>query len=75
MKGLNSSFISLIPKRLNPVMIENYRPISLIGSIYKVLAKVLSKRLARVLDAIISHKQSAFIGERNILDGVLIFNH
>ncbi|GMP91325.1 hypothetical protein CsSME_00042073 [Camellia sinensis var. sinensis] len=65
-KVLNSSFITLVPKKENPI--------SLVGSIYKVLTKVLSRRLKEVLPCIISETQSAFIGGRNILDGVLIAN-
>ncbi|XP_028103519.1 uncharacterized protein LOC114302671 [Camellia sinensis] len=42
-KGINSSFITLVPKKENPVGLADYRPIT-------------------------------FIGERNILDGVLVAN-
>lgn len=38
--GFKSSFIALIPKKNNPVGVQDYRPISLINSIYKVVAKV-----------------------------------
>ncbi|XP_028123599.1 uncharacterized protein LOC114320724 [Camellia sinensis] len=74
LKRLNSSFISLIPKKDNPVGHGDYRPISLIGSMYKILAKVLASRLKPVLPHIISESQSAFIGGKNILNGVLITN-
>ncbi|GKG20376.1 hypothetical protein Tco_0380177, partial [Tanacetum coccineum] len=37
--GCNSSFIALIPKTLNPKSVGEYRPISLIGSIYKIVTK------------------------------------
>ena len=66
--GLNSTFISLIPKVQNPQHVGEYRPIALIGGVYKVLANRLSKEL----DSVISESQSAFIGHRNILDGVLV---
>ena len=73
-KGLNSSFIALIPKKENPGGLNDYRPISLINSIYKILAKVLSRRLRDILPDVVGEIQGAFIGGRNILDGVLIAN-
>ena len=59
--GLNVSFISLIPKVANPVSINYFRPISLVGSIYKILAKTLANRLKCVLGPLISDTQSAFL--------------
>lgn len=56
------SFIALIPKNDNPSSLNDYRPISLIGSMYKILAKVLSRRLKSILPSIISPSQSAFFG-------------
>nr|GEV13155.1 RNA-directed DNA polymerase, eukaryota, reverse transcriptase zinc-binding domain protein [Tanacetum cinerariifolium] len=41
----NSSFITLIPKVPNANMVKDFRSISLIGSLYKVIAKVLTNRL------------------------------
>ncbi|GJR55966.1 RNA-directed DNA polymerase, eukaryota [Tanacetum coccineum] len=46
-KGCNASFIVLIPKNLDPPEMGDYRPISLIGCVYKVISKVLSSRLAK----------------------------
>ncbi|XP_028082885.1 uncharacterized protein LOC114284188 [Camellia sinensis] len=73
-RGLNSSFIALIPKSDSPSGLNEYRPISLIGSLYKILAKVLANRIKLVMPRIISDVQSAFLGGRHILDGVLIAN-
>ncbi|GKC60415.1 hypothetical protein Tco_1088013 [Tanacetum coccineum] len=73
-KGCNSSFIVLIPKVLNANMVKDFRPISLIGSIYKIIAKILANRLVNVLDDIVNEVQSAFIAERQILDGPFIIN-
>nr|GEW95664.1 RNA-directed DNA polymerase, eukaryota, reverse transcriptase zinc-binding domain protein [Tanacetum cinerariifolium] len=73
-KGCNSSFIVLIPKVLNANMVKDFRPISLIGSIYKIIAKILANRLVNMLDDIVNEVQSAFIAERHILDGPFIIN-
>lgn len=43
-KCINSSFIAQVPKVENPIGLSGYRPISLIGSMYKILAKVLATR-------------------------------
>nr|GFA64918.1 RNA-directed DNA polymerase, eukaryota, reverse transcriptase zinc-binding domain protein [Tanacetum cinerariifolium] len=60
-KGGNSSFITLIPKVPNANMVKDFRPISIIGSLYKVIAKVLENRLVTVLDDIVDEIQSAFV--------------
>ncbi|XP_028105624.1 uncharacterized protein LOC114304686 [Camellia sinensis] len=73
-RGVNNSFIVLIPKKDNPIGLGDYGPISLVSSVYKVLANVLSRRLKRVLPSVISEVQSAFVSGRYILDSVLIAN-
>ncbi|RVW12414.1 putative ribonuclease H protein [Vitis vinifera] len=47
----------------------DYRPISLLGGLYKLLAKVLANRLKKIIDKVISPDQNAFIKGRQILDG------
>ncbi|XP_071739167.1 uncharacterized protein [Rutidosis leptorrhynchoides] len=73
-RGCNASFITLVPKNNSPIGLNEYRPISLIGSMYKVVAKVLSKRLASIIHKVVGVEQSAFIKGRYIFDGVLIAN-
>ena len=73
-KGINSTFIALIPKVDNPHRLNDFRPISLVGSMYKILAKVLVNRLCFVIGSVISDSQSAFIKGRQILDGILVAN-
>ena len=55
-----------------PLNIRDFRPISLVGSLYKILAKVLANRLKVVLDQLISESQNSFMGGMQILDSVLI---
>ncbi|KAL7593363.1 hypothetical protein Lser_V15G33806 [Lactuca serriola] len=73
-KGCNSSFITLAPKIQDPNTIGNFRPISLIGCLYKTIAKVLAERLKKVVHLVVSPNQTAFIKDRYILDGPLILN-
>ncbi|GKU90517.1 hypothetical protein SLEP1_g4505 [Rubroshorea leprosula] len=73
-RGSNASFIVLIPKTENPQRIEEYRPISLIGVMYKVVAKLLASCLCKVLHKIIGEQQIAFIKVRQLVDGVVTAN-
>ncbi|GFZ18132.1 hypothetical protein Acr_26g0014010 [Actinidia rufa] len=73
-KSLNAAFIVLILKKNGAVDIGDYRPISLIGCIYKVLAKVLARRIAKVMDRLITENHNAFVGRRQILDASLVAN-
>ncbi|GKF04513.1 hypothetical protein Tco_0035181, partial [Tanacetum coccineum] len=59
-KGCNSSFIALIPKTQNAKTVKDFCPISLIGSLYKIIAKILANRLSSVIPDLISDVQSAF---------------
>ncbi|KAK2383713.1 hypothetical protein QL285_071138 [Trifolium repens] len=73
-KALTASFLTLIPKKDHPQDLFDYRPICLIGSLYKVVSKVLANRLKSVLGKLISKCQSAFLPHRQILDGVVVLN-
>ena len=44
LKGLNSTFITLIPKVGGAELLGNFRPISLVGCFYKIISKVLANR-------------------------------
>nr|GEZ87917.1 RNA-directed DNA polymerase, eukaryota [Tanacetum cinerariifolium] len=67
-KEVTRLFITLIPKVPNANMVKDFRPISLIGSLYKVIAKVLANHLVTVLDDIVDEIQSAVMTDRQILD-------
>lgn len=41
---------------------------------YKIVAKVLANRLAKVVELVISENQSAFVGKKHILDSILVLN-
>jgi len=73
-KGINATFIALIPKVDCPQKLNFFRPISLVGSLYKILAKLLANRLRGVIGSVVSESQSAFVKNKQILDGILIAN-
>ncbi|RVW53118.1 LINE-1 retrotransposable element ORF2 protein [Vitis vinifera] len=54
--------------------LRDFRPISLLGGLYKLLAKVLANRLKKVLDRVVSADQNAFVRGRQILDASLVAN-
>ncbi|XP_039028563.1 uncharacterized protein LOC120162494 [Hibiscus syriacus] len=72
--GVNHAFITLIPKIRNPKSIEDYRPISLVGSLYKIISKVLSRRLVSVNKDVISPSQFAFIPGRQLHECAFLAN-
>lgn len=52
-----------------------YRPISLVQSVAKLITRTLANRLAGRLDQLVSPNQSAFIKGRFILDNFMLVHH
>ena len=73
-KSLNSTFLVLIPEKGGADDLGDFKPISLLRGLYKLLAKVLANRLKKVLDKVVSMDQNAFVKGRQILDASLIAN-
>ena len=48
-RSLNSTFLVLLPKKRGAKDLKDFRSISLVGGLYKLLAKVLAKRLKIVV--------------------------
>ena len=66
--------IYLIPKSDGPSLdIKKWRPITLLNTVYKILAKAISIRLSTIMPTVIHPTQTGFIRERSILDNVYTF--
>ena len=63
-ESLNTTFLVLIPKKGGVEDLGDFRPINLLGGLYKLLAKVLANRLKKVLDKVVSADQNAFVRGR-----------
>ena len=61
-------------KKSNVISISDFNPISLVGTVCKLLAKVLANRMKMVLDKLIFEYQNVFVCGRKTLDLVLTEN-
>lgn len=63
---LNRANIIFIPKTNTPISVSDFRPISVLNIIPKVVTKLMAERLSGVLPKLISKKQTAFVRGRQI---------
>ena len=68
---INQGLIKLLPKDGDKLQVKNWRPITLLNISYKVIAKLLANRIAKVLDSIISVTKTGFIKGRFILENLV----
>lgn len=71
-RRFNETHVRLIPKIKSPKTVMDYRPIALCSTHYKIIAKIMCKRLRPILSSLVSPHQSAFVAGRSISDNVLI---
>lgn len=71
-KGINSTILALIPKKLDSMEMKDYRPIACCNVIYTVVSKILANRLKKILPRIITESQSAFVQGRLLMENVLL---
>jgi len=65
---INKGMITLIPKFGDHFKLGNWRPITFVGSIYKILVKILVRRIQIHLPFVIRPNQIGFVMGKNILD-------
>jgi hypothetical protein len=68
LESINSSFITLIPKVENPTSPSDFRPISLLNSVLKILTKLLANRLQKIILKLVHKNQYGFLKKRSIQD-------
>jgi hypothetical protein len=69
-QSLNSTFLALIPNMDNPETLDDFIPISLCNCAYKIVSKVIARRIKRILSKNISEQQFGFLEGRQIHEAI-----
>ncbi|KAJ4910603.1 Uncharacterized protein Rs2_05224 [Raphanus sativus] len=72
LKQWNTASLVLIPKIPNASHPSEFRPISCLNTVYKVISKLLASRLKEILPLMVSKAQSAFLPGRLLAENVLL---
>lgn len=59
---------------MDPIRLDDFRSISLIGCYYKIIVKLWVDRLKRLMGKLVGDVQNTFIDGRFILNGITIVN-
>lgn len=73
-KVVNKRWVTLISKIVGVIELKDFRPIGTVGSIYEIIEKFKALRLKKMMSSLVGETKSAFIMDRQILDGVHIAN-
>lgn len=68
----NTIIISMVPKKVNPTTLSDFRPISCCNTVYKYITRILVSRIKEVLHGLIGSEQPTFIPGRRIVDNILL---
>jgi hypothetical protein len=68
LQAINNSFITLVPKVQTPSTGNDFRPISLINYVVKIIIKLLGNKLQSVIIPLVHKNQYDFIKSRSIQD-------
>jgi hypothetical protein len=65
-QNFSTASIKLMPKKGDATKIKNWRPISLLSHLYKVISRALNNRLKKATGYIFSRSQKGFTSDRHI---------
>ena len=72
LKQWNATAITLVPKSTEVERMSGFRPISCCNDVYKVVSKILARRLEKLLPSMISPSQYVFVKVRLLMENVLL---
>jgi hypothetical protein len=72
LKEVNAIILTLVPKKINPSSMGDFRPVACYNVIYKCITKIIANRMLPLLGDLVSMNQSAFIPNRSISENVLL---
>lgn len=70
--SMNSTILTLVPKRQGASAVTDFRPISCCNTIYKLISKLLVKRLKPLLPPLILPNQTAFVQGRLLVENTIL---
>lgn len=71
---LNFGTITSLPKKVDAMRIQQFRPICLLNVSFKIFTKTATNRLTKIADSVVQPTQSAFMPGRHILEGVVVLH-
>lgn len=74
LQNFSSYFVTLIPNVISPSQFCDFIPISMVGSLYKLVARVLDSRIEKVMDKLISPNQSKFLKGKMLVYNTVVIN-
>jgi hypothetical protein len=67
---VKEGLIKLIPKKADKRRLKDWRPLTMLTTAYKIIAKLLALRLRLVIPSLVSTQQTGFVPGRNILENI-----
>lgn len=72
LQKFNATAITLIPKIVGADTLNQFRPISLCSTIYKVIARLLKRKIKLFIDEVVQRNQVGFMEGRLLCENVLL---